>query len=275
MAPLIGRGLRAEGIAADVAHHRARTRSGWPAQRRYDAIVLDVMLPGHRRLRGLPSGCARDGVWAPVLMLTARDAVEDRVAGPRRRRRRLPGQAVLLRRAARAAAGARAPRRRSSARRSSRSGELQLDPATRRVMARRRRRSSSRPKEFALLEAFLRRPGRGPRSRFQLLEHALGLRLREPLERRRRLRALPAREDRPAVRRRVARDGPRRRLPAAADGGRAADVRPRARSARGCRSPSRSRWPSLLAAAGAVVYLRAVDELDATLDAACARARTT
>src|SRR5688500_18729998 len=46
----------------------------------YDAIVLDVMLPGIdgfevcRRLRG-------DGIWSPVLMLTARDAVEDRVAG--------------------------------------------------------------------------------------------------------------------------------------------------------------------------------------------------
>ena len=46
----------------------------------YDAIVLDVMLPGIdgfetcRRLRA-------DGVWAPVLMLTARDAVEDRVTG--------------------------------------------------------------------------------------------------------------------------------------------------------------------------------------------------
>jgi DNA-binding response OmpR family regulator len=46
----------------------------------YDAIVLDVMLPGLsgfdvcRRLR-------EQGVWSPVLMLTARDAVEDRVAG--------------------------------------------------------------------------------------------------------------------------------------------------------------------------------------------------
>ena len=46
----------------------------------YDAIVLDVMLPGIdgfetcRRLRA-------DGVWAPILMLTARDSVEDRVAG--------------------------------------------------------------------------------------------------------------------------------------------------------------------------------------------------
>ena len=46
----------------------------------YDAIVLDVMLPGSdgfevcRRLR-------EGGTWSPVLMLTARDAVEDRVAG--------------------------------------------------------------------------------------------------------------------------------------------------------------------------------------------------
>ena len=46
----------------------------------YDAIVLDVMLPGIdgfevcRRLRD-------DGVWTPVLMLTARDAVADRVSG--------------------------------------------------------------------------------------------------------------------------------------------------------------------------------------------------
>ena len=46
----------------------------------YDAIVLDLMLPGIdgfevcRRLRG-------DGVWAPILMLTARDGVDDRVAG--------------------------------------------------------------------------------------------------------------------------------------------------------------------------------------------------
>ena len=47
----------------------------------YDAIVLDVMLPGRRRLRRSAAGCARPSCWAPVLMLTARDAVDDRVAG--------------------------------------------------------------------------------------------------------------------------------------------------------------------------------------------------
>ena len=46
----------------------------------YDAVVLDVMLPGIdgfeicRRLRSA-------GVWSPILMLTARDAVDDRVTG--------------------------------------------------------------------------------------------------------------------------------------------------------------------------------------------------
>src|SRR5512132_1542619 len=79
MASLIRRGLLAEGQAADVAP--SGEDALWMAEAHdYDAIVLDVMLPGIngfetcRRLR-------KAGVWAPVLMLTARDAVEDRVAG--------------------------------------------------------------------------------------------------------------------------------------------------------------------------------------------------
>ena len=79
MASLIRRGLREEELAADVAIRGEDAL--WMAQATdYDAIVLDVMLPGIdgfatcRRLR-------EDGIWAPVLMLTARDGVEDRVAG--------------------------------------------------------------------------------------------------------------------------------------------------------------------------------------------------
>ena len=79
MAGLIRRGLASEGLAADVAG--SGEDALWMAQAHdYDAIVLDVMLPGLdgfetcRRLRS-------SGVWAPVLMLTARDSVEDRVAG--------------------------------------------------------------------------------------------------------------------------------------------------------------------------------------------------
>src|SRR5919198_3654969 len=79
MASLIRRGLREEGMVVDIA--RAGEDALWmAAAAEYDAIVLDLMLPGMdgfetcRRLRA-------DGIWAPVLILTARDSVEDRVAG--------------------------------------------------------------------------------------------------------------------------------------------------------------------------------------------------
>ena len=79
MAGLIRRGLLEEGHAADIAANGEDAI--WMAgATEYDAIVLDVMLPGIdgfevcRRFR-------EAGVWAPVLMLTARDSVEDRIAG--------------------------------------------------------------------------------------------------------------------------------------------------------------------------------------------------
>ena len=79
MAGLLRRGLAMEGLAVDVA--RSGEDALWMAEASdYDAIVLDVMLPG---LNGFDT-CHRlraKGVWAPVLMLTARDSVEDRVAG--------------------------------------------------------------------------------------------------------------------------------------------------------------------------------------------------
>ena len=79
MAALIRRGLRSEGMAADVAT-KGEDALWMAGATEYDAIVLDVMLPGIdgfelcRRLRA-------DGVWSPVLILTARDSVGDRVAG--------------------------------------------------------------------------------------------------------------------------------------------------------------------------------------------------
>ena len=79
MAALIRRGLSDNGNATDVAPRGEDAL--WMAQARpYDAIVLDVMLPGRDGF----ATCAalrEAGVWAPVLMLTARDAVDDRVAG--------------------------------------------------------------------------------------------------------------------------------------------------------------------------------------------------
>ena len=134
----------------------------------YDAIVLDVMLPGIdgfetcRRLR-------EQGIWAPVLMLTARDAVEDRVAG-------LDGGAddYLTKpfSFAELLARLRALARRGPVERPAvlEVGDLRLDPAARRVW-RGDSEVSLSAKEFQLLETFMRHPGE-VLSRYQLLEHA-------------------------------------------------------------------------------------------------------
>ena len=167
MASLVRRGLTGEGLAADVAAS-GEDALGLAQAHPYDAIVLDVMLPGLdgfetcRRLRG-------SGVWTPVLMLTARDAVEDRVAG-------LDSGAddYLVKPFAFAEllARLRALARRGEGERPAvlAVGDLRLDPATRGV------RRGETPivlstKEFALLEIFMRRPGQ-VLSRLELLEHA-------------------------------------------------------------------------------------------------------
>jgi two-component system, OmpR family, response regulator len=167
MAALLRRGLVAEGMSADVAIKGEDAI--WMAEAtEYDAIVLDVMLPGIdgfavcRKLR-------EEGVWAPILMLTARDAVRDRIAG-------LDGgaddyltkpfsYAELL-------ARLRALVRRGPVERPTELvvGDLRLDPATRRV-SRGDTDLELSAKEFALLETFMRRPGQ-VLSRFELLEHA-------------------------------------------------------------------------------------------------------
>ncbi len=167
MASLIRRGLRENGLAADVAV--TGEDALWMAgSTDYDAIVLDVMLPGIdgfatcRRLRD-------DGVWAPVLMLTARDGVEDRIAG-------LDGGAddYLTKpfSFAELLARLRALARRGSVERAAVLvvGDLRLDPATRRTW-RADREIALSAKEFALLETFMRRPGE-VLSRLHLLEHA-------------------------------------------------------------------------------------------------------
>jgi two-component system, OmpR family, response regulator len=167
MAALVRRGLAAEGMAADVVPDGERALVAADAHP-YDAVVLDVMLPGMdgfetcRRLRAA-------GVWAPVLMLTARDAVEDRVAG-------LDAGAddYLVKPFAFAELLARL---RALVRRGDTErplvlvvGDLVLDPATRET-----RRGGSEitlsAKEYALLETFMRRPGQAL-SRYDLLEHA-------------------------------------------------------------------------------------------------------
>jgi two-component system OmpR family response regulator len=167
MAGLLRRGLVTEGLSADVVG--SGEDALWMAQAHdYDAIVLDVMLPGIngfetcRRLRAV-------GVWAPVLMLTARNSVDDRVAGLD-----TGADDYLVKPFAFAEllARLRALVRRGDAERPTvlEVSDLRLDPSTRDV-----RRGGSEvslsAKEFALLETFMRRPGE-VLSRFHLLEHA-------------------------------------------------------------------------------------------------------
>jgi two-component system OmpR family response regulator len=167
LAELLARGLREEGWAADVADRGEEAL--WMARAvEYDAIVLDVMLPGLdgfavcRKLRD-------DGVWTPVLLLTALDAVTSRVEGldagaddylvkPFSFEELLARLRALTRRA---------PVERPAV---LAVGDLRLDPASHRAW-----RGDSElelsAKEFALLEAFMRRPGR-TLSRVQLLDSA-------------------------------------------------------------------------------------------------------
>src|SRR5213594_3193564 len=167
MAGLIRRGLRTEGMAVDVAGRGEDAI--WRAEAtEYDAIVLDVMLPGIdglevcRRLRTA-------GVWSPILMLTARDAIADRVAG-------LDGGAddYLTKpfSLAELLARLRALVRRGGSERPTilRVGDLCLNPATHEAWRGETEIDLSR-KEFALLEIFMRHPGQ-VLSRFQLVENA-------------------------------------------------------------------------------------------------------
>jgi two-component system OmpR family response regulator len=155
MRALLRRALTEEGYAVDVAADGPQAVA-LAETAVFDAVVLDVMLPG---LDGFEV-CTRlrsRGRWMPVLMLTARDAVTDRVRG-------LDGGAddyltkpfsleELL-------ARLRALVRRGPVERPVmlQAGELRLDPATR-MVARGDTEITVTGKEYALLEALMRRPG--------------------------------------------------------------------------------------------------------------------
>jgi two-component system OmpR family response regulator len=166
LAALVRRGLTENGSVADVAS-RGEDALWMARAHEYDAIVLDVMLPG---LDGFET-CAElrsAGVWAPVLMLTARDSVEDRVAGLDAGADDYLTKPFSL---AELRARLRALVRRGSAERPTilEVGDLRLDPATQQVWRGDTELKLS-SKEYALLELFMRRPGH-VLSRFELLEH--------------------------------------------------------------------------------------------------------
>src|SRR5439155_10168549 len=164
---LLRRGLAEEGYAVDVAETGAEGVS-LGREYDYDVIVLDLGLPDMDgvealgRLRG-------DGRWAPVLILTARDAVADRIRGLDAgaddylvKPFALPELLARLRALVRRTPPERPPVLSV--------GDLMLDPATREV-----RRGDAQvrlsPKEFALLELFMRHPGEVlPRAR--IMDHA-------------------------------------------------------------------------------------------------------
>jgi two-component system, OmpR family, response regulator len=166
MAGLLKRALEEEGYAVDV------TGSGEEAlwlgtENPYDAIVLDLMLPdvdGFAVCRGL----RERGRWTPVLMVTARDAVRDRVAGLDAGADDYLTKPFSL---AELLARLRALIRRGATERPAvlRVGDLSLDPAARSV-ARDGHAIELTAKEYALLEFFMRHPGE-VLTRTRLIEH--------------------------------------------------------------------------------------------------------
>jgi two-component system, OmpR family, response regulator len=167
LASLIRKGLREEGLLADVAI-KGEDALWMAGASTYDVIVLDLMLPGidgFETCRRLRDG----GIRTPILMLTARDAIDDRIAGLD------TGADDYLTKPfdfGELLARLRALTRRGPTEHAPllRVGDLELDPASRRV----RRAATEIPlstKEFQLLEVFMRHPGE-VLSRYQLLEGA-------------------------------------------------------------------------------------------------------
>ena len=167
LASLIRRGLREEGLLADVAI-KGEDALWMAGSSEYDVIVLDVMLPG---IDGLET-CKRlraDGVRTPILMLTARGEIGDRIEGLN------VGADDYLTKPF--AFGELIARLHALARRGEierlpvlEVDDLRLDPLTHRVW-RGEQEIELSAKEFLLLATLMRHPGRAM-SRQQLLDHA-------------------------------------------------------------------------------------------------------
>jgi two-component system OmpR family response regulator len=166
LANVLQRRLRREGLGVDIANTGEAALARATATE-YDAIILDLMLPGVdgfetcRRLRA-------EGVWSPTLMLTARSEVENRVRGldagaddylckPFSLEELLARLRALTRRGAQPRPSVLEV------------DDLKLDPASRRAW-RGEQELPLTSREFSLLEMFMRHPGQ-VLGRFELLEH--------------------------------------------------------------------------------------------------------
>jgi len=145
------KGLEAEGFAVDVVHNG--TDGIWMARENpFDAIILDVMLPGANGYQVCRTLRA-EGNWTPILMLTAKDGVWDEVegldTGADDYLAKPFSYAVLV-------ARLRALRRRGARARPTvlEAGDLRLDPAARRVWLGGEQIGLTR-REFAILEYLL------------------------------------------------------------------------------------------------------------------------
>jgi two-component system OmpR family response regulator len=167
MAALLRTGFEKHGLLADVTL-RGEDALWIAGTTPFDVLILDVMLPG---IDGLET-CRRlraDGVSSPILMLTARDGIGDRVAGLNEG---ADDYLVKPFSFAELLARVRALARRPPVQRPNvlEVGDLRLDPAGRRVWRGVTELSLS-AKELLLLEAFMTRPGE-VLSRLDLLECA-------------------------------------------------------------------------------------------------------
>ena len=166
LAAALQRGLRAEGFAVDLSEDgldglvKARTGD-------YDAVVLDVMLPGQSGYR-VVQALRAEGSWVPVLMLTAKDGEHDEAdaldVGADDYLTK-PFSFVVLVARLRALLRRGAPQRPAVLS----AGDLSLDPATRRVV-RAGVEVELTAREFSLLEYLLRRQGEVV-SKTELLAH--------------------------------------------------------------------------------------------------------
>jgi DNA-binding response OmpR family regulator len=166
LARALRRGLTAEGFVVDVVHDGP---AGLRAARHgdYDAVVLDVMLPGmsgYDVVRSLRT----EGVWVPVLMLSAKDGEYDQADGldyGADDYLTKPFSFVVLLARLRALVRRRLPERPAVLS----AGEVQLDPATHEVRVADAPVALT-PREYTVLEYFLRNPHRVV-SKTELLDH--------------------------------------------------------------------------------------------------------
>ncbi|HEX4700482.1 MAG TPA: response regulator transcription factor [Actinomycetes bacterium] len=167
MAGLLRRGLEQEGWAVDVVGDALDARHA-VISTPYDAVVCDVGLPGEESGLDWCRWLRREAVWTPVLMLTARTEVADRIAGLDVGADDYLGKPFAF---GELAARLRAMLRRGETARPVllTNGQLELDPASHEVRWQGRRVELS-PREFALLDYFMRRSGDVLR-RTEILDH--------------------------------------------------------------------------------------------------------